>query len=139
MIMFSLLIKQVTALKLLYYGCIIILLLLLAEVMVLCLFYLIYLLLLTLLIMIVCFVYSKKYVGICGTALKLIKSYFKNHTQRFKLIIFVLTLLILFVVFLKAQFEDIIIIKYILPVCRVLYQSGYPASLQRGVPKNKII
>ena len=50
--------------------------------MVRCLFYLIYLLLLTPLIMIICFVYSKKYVGICGNALKLIKSYFSNRTQR---------------------------------------------------------
>ena len=31
--------------------------------------------------MIICFAYSKKYVGICGNALKLIKSYFSNHTQ----------------------------------------------------------
>ena len=53
-----------------------ILLLLLVEVMVQCLFYLIYLLLLTILIIL------EKYVGICGNALKLIKSYFSNRTQR---------------------------------------------------------
>ena len=49
------------------------LLLLLVEVMVQCLIYLIYLLLLTQLIMIICFAYSKKYVGILGNALKLIR------------------------------------------------------------------
>ena len=32
--------------------------------------------------MIICFAYSKKYVGICGDALKLMKSYFSNSTQR---------------------------------------------------------
>ena len=56
-----------------------ILLLLLVEVMVLCLFYLIYRQLLIQLIMI-CIL--EKYVGICGNALKLIKSYFSNRTQR---------------------------------------------------------
>ena len=56
-----------------------ILLLLLVEVMVLCFFKnLIYLLLLTPLIMII----SCAYVGICGNALKLIKPYFSNRTQR---------------------------------------------------------
>ena len=59
-----------------------ILLLILVKVMVQCLFYLIYLLLLTQLILIICFVYSKKYIGMCGNALKLIKSYFSNRTQR---------------------------------------------------------
>ena len=54
-----------------------ILLLLLVQ----CLFYLLYLLLFTPLIMIICFACSK-YVGICGNALKLIKSYFSNRTQR---------------------------------------------------------
>ena len=59
------------------------LLLLLAEVMVQCLFYLIYLPLLT-----PCidhdnlFFILEKYVGIRGNALKLIKSYFSNRTQR---------------------------------------------------------
>ena len=43
----------------------------------------------------------EKHVGICGNALKLIKSYFSNHTQH---VIDCLTLLILFVLFLKAQF-----------------------------------
>ena len=46
----------------------------------------------------------KKYVGICGNALKLIKSYFSNRTQRVQIGIFCLILLILCVVFLKAQF-----------------------------------
>ena len=32
--------------------------------------------------MIICFAYWKTYVGICGNALKLIKSYFSNRTQR---------------------------------------------------------
>ena len=59
-----------------------ILLLLLVKVMVLCLFYLIYLLLLIQLIMIIYFVFLEKYVGICRNALKLIKSYFSNRTQR---------------------------------------------------------
>ena len=59
-----------------------ILLLPLVGVMVQCLFYLIYLLLLTSLIMIICFAYSKKYVGICGNALTLLKSDFSNRTQR---------------------------------------------------------
>ena len=59
-----------------------ILLLLFVGVMVQCLFYLIYLRLLTTLIMIICFTYWKKYVGICGKALKLIKSNFSNRTQR---------------------------------------------------------
>ena len=43
----------------------------------------------------------EKYVGICGNALKLIKSYFSNRTQRVQIDN---VLLILFVVFLKAQF-----------------------------------
>ena len=59
-----------------------ILLLLLVEVMVLCLFYLIYRQLLIQLIMIIFFCILEKYVGICGNALKLIKSYFSNRTQR---------------------------------------------------------
>ena len=59
-----------------------ILLLLLVEVMVLCLFYLIYRQLLIQLIMIIFFCIFEKYVGICGNALKLIKSYFSNRTQR---------------------------------------------------------
>ena len=44
----------------------------------------------------------KKYVVLCGNPLKLIKSCFSNRTQQ--LIMFCLILLILFVVFLKAQF-----------------------------------
>ena len=44
------------------------------------------------------------YVGICGNALKLIKSYFLTVLNVFKLIMFCLILLVLFVVFLKAQF-----------------------------------
>ena len=59
-----------------------ILLLLLVEVMVLCLFYLIYRQLLIQLIMLFFFCILEKYVGICGNALKLIKSYFSNRTQR---------------------------------------------------------
>ena len=59
-----------------------ILLLLLVEVMVLCLFYLIYRQLLIQLFMIILFCILEKYVGICGNALKLIKSYFSNRTQR---------------------------------------------------------
>ena len=59
-----------------------ILLLLLVGAMVQCLFYLIYLLLLTPLIMIICFAYWKNMSEICGNALKLIKSYFSNRTQR---------------------------------------------------------
>ena len=59
-----------------------ILLLLLVEVMVLCLFYLVYLQLLIQFIMINLFCILEKYVGICGNALKLIKSYFYNRTQR---------------------------------------------------------
>ena len=59
-----------------------ILLLLLVEVMVLCLFYFIYRQLLIQLIMIIFFCILEKYVGICGNALKLIKSYFSNRTQR---------------------------------------------------------
>ena len=47
----------------------------------------------------------EKYVGICGNALKLIKSpIFLTVLNVFKLIMFGLILLILFVVFLKAQF-----------------------------------
>ena len=46
----------------------------------------------------------EKYVGIWGNALKLIKSYFLTVLNVFKLIMFCLILLILFVVFLKAQF-----------------------------------
>ena len=46
----------------------------------------------------------EKYVGICGNALKLIKSYFIIVLNVFKLIMFCLISLILFVVFLKAQF-----------------------------------
>ena len=48
----------------------------------LCLFYLIYRQLLIQLIMITFFVFLRIYVGICGNALKLIKSYFSNRTQR---------------------------------------------------------
>ena len=59
-----------------------ILLLLLVEVMVLCLFYLIYRQLLIQLIMIIFFCILEKYVGICGNALKLIKSCFSIRTQR---------------------------------------------------------
>ena len=59
-----------------------ILLLLLVEVMVLCLFYLIYRQLLIQLIMIIFFCILENSVGICGNALKLIKSYFSNRTQR---------------------------------------------------------
>ena len=44
----------------------------------------------------------EKYVGICGNALKLIKSYFLTVLNVFKLIMFCLILLILFVVFPKA-------------------------------------
>ena len=47
----------------------------------------------------------EKYVGICGNALKLILSHiFLTVLNVFKLIMFCLILLILFVVFLKAQF-----------------------------------
>ena len=47
----------------------------------------------------------KKYVGICDNALKLIKSnFFLIVLNMFKLIMFCLILLILFVVFLNAQF-----------------------------------
>ena len=48
----------------------------------------------------------EKYVGICGNALKLIKSYFSNRTQLnvFKLMMFYQILLILFVVFLRDRF-----------------------------------
>ena len=46
----------------------------------------------------------EKYVGICGNALKLIKSYFLTVLNVFKLIMFCLILLILFLVFLNAQF-----------------------------------
>ena len=46
----------------------------------------------------------EKYVGICGNALKLIKSYiFLTVLNVFKLIMFCLILLLLFVVFLRAQ------------------------------------
>ena len=45
-------------------------------------FYLIYRQLLIQLIMIICFCNLEKYVEICGNALKLIKSYFSNRTQR---------------------------------------------------------
>ena len=34
------------------------------------------------LIMVIYFVFLRKYVGICGIALNLIKSYFYNRTQR---------------------------------------------------------
>ena len=43
----------------------------------------------------------EKYVGICGNALKIIKSYFSNRTQRDK---FCQILLILFVVFPRYRF-----------------------------------
>ena len=46
----------------------------------------------------------EKYVGIYGNALKLIKPFFQTVLNVFKLIMFCLILLILFVVFLKAQF-----------------------------------
>ena len=46
----------------------------------------------------------EKYVGICGNALKLIKSYFSNRTQRVKLMMFYQILLISFVVFLRDRF-----------------------------------
>ena len=49
----------------------------------------------------------KKYIGICGNAQKLIKSYFSNHTQHVQIDNVFLTLLMLFVVFLKAQFYDL--------------------------------
>ena len=49
----------------------------------------------------------EKYVGIFGNTLKLIKSYFKIVLNMFKLIMFCLTLLILFVLFITAQFWDI--------------------------------
>ena len=67
-----------------YIYIIMILLLLMVGVMVQCLFYLIYLLLLTSLIIdhYNLFCILKKYVGMCGNALKLIKSYFSNPTQR---------------------------------------------------------
>ena len=48
--------------------------------------------------------YNEKYVGICGNALKLIKSYFSNHTQRVQIDDFYQIVLILFVVFLRDRF-----------------------------------
>ena len=59
LIIFSLLIKQVTDVKLLYYECILKFLLLLVEVILLCLFYMIYVMPLPPLIMINCFVYLR--------------------------------------------------------------------------------
>ena len=47
----------------------------------LCLFYLIYRQLLIQLIMTLFFCIFEKYAGICGNAIKLIKSYFSNRTQ----------------------------------------------------------
>ena len=80
-----------------------ILLLLLVEVMVLYLFYLIYLQLFTLnhdnL-----FCILGKYVGICGNALKLIKSYFAIRTQRVQIDYVCLMFLILLVVFPRDRF-----------------------------------
>ena len=46
----------------------------------------------------------EKYVGICGNALKLIKSYLYNRTQRVQIDNVLSVLLILIGVFLKAQF-----------------------------------
>ena len=68
------------------------------------LFYLIYLLLLTPLIVIICFAYSRKICRNLCNDLKLMKSYFYNRTQRVQIDNGCLTLLILFVVFIKAQF-----------------------------------
>ena len=48
----------------------------------------------------------EKYVGICGDALKLIKSYFQIVLNVFKLM-FCQILLILFVVFLRDRFWDL--------------------------------
>ena len=47
----------------------------------------------------------EKYVGICGNALKLIKSYFLIVLNVFKLMMFSQILLILFVVFLRDRFR----------------------------------
>ena len=49
----------------------------------------------------------EKYVGICGNALKLIKSYFSNRTQRVQIDDVYQILLILFVVFLRDRFYDL--------------------------------
>ena len=46
----------------------------------------------------------EKYVGSCGNALKVIKSYFSNRTQRVQIVMFCQILLILFVVFLRDRF-----------------------------------
>ena len=54
--------------------------------------------------MIICFAYLKKMSGIRGNALELIKSNFSNRTHRVHIDNVCLTLLILFVVFLNAQF-----------------------------------
>ena len=45
----------------------------------------------------------EKYVGICGNALKLMKSYFSNRTQRVQIDVLSDFAKKLFVVFLKAQ------------------------------------
>ena len=81
-----------------------ILLLQLVDVIMQCLYYRIYLLLLAPLIMMICF-QTRKYIGIRGNALKLIKSYFSIVLNVFKLIMFCLTLLILCVMFIMAQFS----------------------------------
>ena len=55
--------------------------------------------------MIMVFCILEKYVGICGNALKEIKSYFSNRTHVFnKLMMFYQILLILFGVFLRDRF-----------------------------------
>ena len=46
----------------------------------------------------------EKYVGICGNALKLIKSYFLIVLNVFKLMMYYQILLMLFVVFLRDRF-----------------------------------
>ena len=53
----------------------------------------------------------EKYVGICGNALKFIKSHFSNRTQRVQIDN---VLLLLFVVFLKAPFWDLFCCIYCL-------------------------
>ena len=84
-----------------------ILLLLLVGVMVQCLFYLIYLLLFDTIDHDNLFCILEKYVGICGNALKLIKSYISSRTQRVQIDNVLSDFAIIIVVFLKAQFSDL--------------------------------
>ena len=46
----------------------------------------------------------EKYVGICGNALKLLKSYFSNRTHRAQIDDVYQILLVLFVLFLRDRF-----------------------------------